>query len=466
MKNSQDTLKTAGFRRIANFPLGDKRRMAALLFFGAAFLLALVYGINWWITAMNTVYTDEARVTASYATISAEVPGKIVKLFVDEGHIVREGDLLLEMEKEEYRNALDEAVVELKRATAHYEEAKLQFKALAASIHSEIHRAEAALEAARGMLKEKVRMEELARSVGKSQVEQAQAAIKVAESNLARAEVDLRKAGLDLERAKSLFEKQFIAAKELDDAQNTFDRADATLEMRRNEVHQLRADLQLAQISKLNNFRDDAPLAEVRTLTAQSDLRKADADMRLAQARLAELEAFNARLAAQESTANQLKLKVDTHKRNLESTSVTSSVDGIVVRRTANIGDIVQRGQAFLKIIIRDTLEVRANVRETYVRYIGQGNPVDIYVDAYPHRVFSGKVKVIGDTTDSEFALFKPGGPYSRLEQMIPVEISLDGDSNNRDLKPGMNAWVYIRRSSAVPAANGGKQQAEGQRWP
>jgi membrane fusion protein (multidrug efflux system) len=206
----------------------------------------------------------------------------------------------------------------------------------------------------------------------------------------------------------------------------------------------------LAQISKLNNFRDDAPLAEVRAMTAKSDVRKADADLRLARARLAEVEAFKARLEAQESMINRLKVRVDTQKRNLESTSVTSPVNGIVVRRTANIGDIMQRGQPFLKIIIRDTLEVRANVRETYVRHIGQGNPVEIYVDAYPNRVFAGKVKLIGDTTDSEFALFKPGGPYSRLEQMIPVEISLDGDSNNRDLKPGMNAWVYIKRTSAL----------------
>jgi membrane fusion protein (multidrug efflux system) len=461
MQDSPEKIIPARFRKFLKFRPSEKRHVVALIVGAAGLVFAAVYVVNWSITAMNTVYTDEARVTASYATISAEVPGKILKFSADEGYVVRKGDLLVEMDREEYQNALDEAVVDLKRATAHYEEAKLQFKGLAATVQSEIHRAEAAAEAARGILKEKVRMEELAKYVGKSQIEQAEAAVKVAESNHTRAEVDLRKAGLDLERARSLFDKRFIAAKDLDDAQNTFDRAQATLEMRKNEIQQLRADLRLAQVSKLNNFRDDAPLAEVRTLTAKSDLRKADADLRLAKARLAEVEAFNARIDAQQSMINQLKLKVDTHKRNLESTSVTSPVNGIVVRRTANIGDIMQRGQAFLKIIIRDTLEVRANVRETYVRHIGPGNPVEIYVDAYPNRVFTGKVKLIGDTTDSEFALFKPGGPYSRLEQMIPVEISLDGDSNNRDLKPGMNAWVYIKRSAAI-ATSDGPAQARG----
>ena len=463
MKDFQENVEAEPFRRSLRLGLSERRNFIVLLACVVGIALVAYYGINWWITAMNTVSTDEARVTASYATISAEVSGKIVKFSADEGDIVRRGDLLVEIDREEYQSALDEALVELKRASAQYEEATLQLQGMAAAVGSEISRAEAALEGAGGMLKEKVRMHELAKTVGKSQVEQAEAAVKVAESNLARAEVDLRKAGLELERAKTLFGKQFIATKELDDARTAYEGASATVQMRKGEVQQLKADLQLSQISKLNNFRDDAPLAEVRTLTAKSDVRKADADLRLAQARRAEVEAFKARLESQESVVNQLKLKVDTHKRHLESTAVTSPVNGIVVRRTANIGDIMQRGQAFLKIIIQDTLEVRANVRETYVRYIGQGNPVEIYVDAYPKRVFNGKVKLIGDTTDSEFALFKPGGPYSRLEQMIPVEISLDGDSNNRDLKPGMNAWVYIKRTSALAEANGVKPQARQQ---
>ena len=435
MKDSHEDIEPAGFRRFLKFRVSEKRHVVALLFFGVGFVLAAVYGINWWITAMNTVYTDEGRVTAAYATISAEVSGKIVKFSAEEGDVVRQGDLLVEIDKEEFQSALDEAVVELKRANAHYEEGKLQFAGMAATVQSEISRAEAALEGAGGMLKEKVRMHELAKHVGK--------------------------ATLDLERANTLFSKNFIAAKDRDDAKTAHETAQATVEMRKSELRQVRADLQMSQVSKRNNFQDDAPLAEVRAMTAKSDVRKADADLRLARARLAEVEAFKARLESQESTINQLKLKVDTQKRHLESTSVASPVNGIVVRRTANIGDIVQRGQAFLKIIIRDSLEVRANVRETYVRHIGQGNPVEVYVDAYPNRVFTGKVKVIGDTTDSEFALFKPGGPYSRLEQMIPVEISLDGDSNNRDLKPGMNAWVYIKRTSALD--ENARRQARGQ---
>ncbi|MGH7888390.1 MAG: HlyD family secretion protein [Candidatus Binatia bacterium] len=463
MNDGGEDMPTAVLSRWRRFHVSETRHVVALICCGIVLTLALVYGVNWWITVMNTVSTDEARVTASYATISSEVSGKIVKFAAEEGDLVRQGDLLAEIDKDDYQSALADAEVELKRASAHYQETTLQFKGMTATVNSEISRAEAGLESAGGMLKEKIRMHELAKYVGKSQIEQSEAGVKVADSNLARAEVDLKKAGLDLERAKSLFEKQFIAAKDLDDARTAYESAHATVEMRKGELQQLKADLRLAQVSKLNNFRDDAPLAEVRALTAKSDVRKADADVRLARARLAEVEAFKARLEAEESLIDKLKLKVQSQKRQLESATLTSPVNGVVVRRTANVGDIVQRGQAFLKIIIRDTLVVRANVRETYLRYIGQGNSVDIYVDAYPNRVFTGKVKLIGDTTDSEFALFKPGGPYSRLEQMIAVEISLDGDNNNRNLKPGMNASVYIQRNASLSATtNNAKPQAGG----
>ena len=453
MSDGGEDMPVAGLNRGWRYRFGETRHMVAWIGLGIGLALALFYGVKWWIIAMNTVSTDEARVTASYATISSEVSGKIIKFFAEEGDTMRQGDLLAEIDKEEYENALAEAEVELKRASAHYQELRLQYEGMAAAVNGEISRAEAGLEAAEGVLKERIRMHELAEHVGKSQVDQAAAGVQVAESNLVRAEVDLKKASLDLERAKSLFEKQFIAAKDLDDARTVYQSARAIVEMRKAELQQLKADLRLARVSKLNNFRDDAPLAAARTLTAKSDLRKAEAELRLARARLAEVDAFSARLESEESLINKLQLKVQSQKRQLESTTLTSPVDGIVVRRTANVGDIVQRGQPLLKIIIRDSLIVRANVRETYLRYIGQGNAVDVYVDAYPNRVFTGKVKLIGDTTESEFAIFKPGGPYSRLEQMIPVEISLNGDNRNRDLRPGMNAWVYIQRSASLSAA-------------
>jgi len=426
-----------------------KRTLFLSTIVGIGLVVAGVYGVRWWITAMNTVSTDDARVTASYATISAEVSGRIVKFPVDEGDMVKKGALLVQIDHENYKAALEESLAELNQASALFAEERIHHKAMKATVRGEISRADASVEVAKGILKEKERMVELAKLINKTQLDQVEAALKVTESNLAAGEVELKNAMVELERSKALFKNQFISAKDLGNAKMTYDRHLATVEMRKNEVQVAKADLGLAQVSKLNNFRDDAELAEAKTVTARSDLKKAEADLHLAKARLADLEAFKARLKSQKSKINQLKLKVKTKRRQLAGTEVRSPVNGIVVRKTADLGDIIETGQSLLKVVIAGTLEVRANIRETYLRFIKRGNPVEVYVDAYPHQVFSGKVEIIGDATDSEFALFRPSGQFTKLEQVIPVDISLDGHSHNRDLKPGMNVIVYIKRTGS-----------------
>ena len=426
-----------------------KRTLLISAGLGVGLVVAGVYGVRWWIRAMNTVSTDDARVTASYATISAEVSGRIVKFPVDEGDVVQKGTLLLRIDHENYKAALEESVAERAQATAQLSQERIQLKAMEATVRGEISRAEATVGTARSILREKERMVELARLVTKTQRDQVAAALKVVQSSLAAGEVELKNAAVELERAKKLFKSEFISAKDLDTAKTAYDHALATVEMRKNEVQWAKADIGLAQVSKLNNFRDDAMLAQAKTETARSDLKKAEADLQLAKAHLADLEAYKARIRSHESRVDQLDLQIATKRRLLAGTEVRSPVNGIVVRQTADLGDIIESGQPLIKVAIEGTLEVRANIGETYLRYIQRGNPVEVYVDAYPNRSIIGKVKIIGDATDSEFALFRPSGPFTKIEQVIPVEISLDGHSNNRDLKPGMNVIVYITRTGS-----------------
>ncbi len=70
-----------------------KRTLLISAVLGIGLVVAGVYGVRWWIRAMNTVSTDDARVTASYATISAEVSGRIVRFPVNEGDVVQKGRL-------------------------------------------------------------------------------------------------------------------------------------------------------------------------------------------------------------------------------------------------------------------------------------------------------------------------------------------------------------------------------------
>ena len=74
------------------------------------------------------------------------------------------------------------------------------------------------------------------------------------------------------------------------------------------------------------------------------------------------------------------------------------------------------------------------------------GQPVDIRGDAYPNRRFTGKVAIIGAAAISEFALFPPTGTFTKVEQRIPVQISVSNPGGQ--LRPGMMVVVGIVKKS------------------
>jgi membrane fusion protein (multidrug efflux system) len=75
------------------------------------------------------------------------------------------------------------------------------------------------------------------------------------------------------------------------------------------------------------------------------------------------------------------------------------------------------------------------------------GRPVEIWVDAYPDRRFEGKVLTVGAAAISEFSLFPPTGTFTKVEQRLPVQISVPNDDGL--LKPGMMVVVGIVRNKA-----------------
>jgi multidrug resistance efflux pump len=61
------------------------------------------FGVQWWLYALHHVYTDDARVKGTLITISAEVAGRLVALAVEEGQRIRQGDLLAQIQQDEYQ---------------------------------------------------------------------------------------------------------------------------------------------------------------------------------------------------------------------------------------------------------------------------------------------------------------------------------------------------------------------------
>ncbi|MET1249362.1 efflux RND transporter periplasmic adaptor subunit [Sporolactobacillus sp. STCC-11] len=91
-------------------------------------------------------------------------------------------------------------------------------------------------------------------------------------------------------------------------------------------------------------------------------------------------------------------------------------------------------------------LYITANIDETDIENVKAGQKVDISIDAFPGTSFTGKVDQIGTATASTFSLIpssNSNGNYTKVSQVVPVKIKLDGYKGEK-LLPGMNVTVKI----------------------
>jgi membrane fusion protein (multidrug efflux system) len=132
----------------------------------------------------------------------------------------------------------------------------------------------------------------------------------------------------------------------------------------------------------------------------------------------------------------------------------------VVTRRNVNPGNNVQAGQNLMAIRSLREIWVDANFKETQLRDLRIGQPVDLYVDMYGGRqVFNGRVSGFTMGTGSTLALLPPEnatGNYVKVVQRLPVRIELEGyDPGKSPLFIGTSVvpYVYINKPATGPDA-------------
>lgn len=129
---------------------------------------------------------------------------------------------------------------------------------------------------------------------------------------------------------------------------------------------------------------------------------------------------------------------------NLEQSLVRAPIGGTVIKKQGTVGEIVSPGQSLAIIIDPSALYINANIEETKLEKIKIGQSVDITVDEYKDKKFTGKVQSIGEASSATFSLLptSSGGTFTKVTQKIPVKIKLD--KYNAKLQPGINTVVKI----------------------
>jgi membrane fusion protein, multidrug efflux system len=272
--------------------------------------------------------------------------------------------------------------------------------------------------------------------------------------------VDKSKAALDSARADAL-----RAQAAVDQAKAEESQAQAQVAVAEAQVGQSSAELDLANV---NSGRSERLFqADTRTISqseVDSSRSAAAASAASASAMKASLVAAGAKVrvdgAAIESAQAMLasaKAKVEADQesvrdaeRELSYSTITAPITGRIGNKNVEIGNRVQVGQPLFALVDPEYW-VTANFKETQLRGMVVGQPVDITIDAVGGHRFTGKVDSIAPATGAEFALLPADnatGNFTKVVQRVPVKIVFDRESVSGfedRLRPGLSAVVSVK---------------------
>jgi membrane fusion protein, multidrug efflux system len=417
--------------------VGNWRLLIPILLLAVGVVIGAKYGVEYWIYTMTHVYTDDARVKGAMVSLSPEVSGLVRKVHVDEGNEVKKGMVLVEIDQADYLTQLAQAEAACEAVQTQLLEARRDLDLQIQRQGSELARAKAFVDAKQGKLREAETDLSLERDKSKTSILEAEASYKAALSRLKEMEHGLKAAESNLDRARKLFAEGIIATEQRDQAQVTYDQAAARFASAREGVEQAKAR-HAATIASEKMVE----LQSRRVTTLRAEVQETEAAYQLAIANAGIEDLKRERIKLLEAKLKEEEAKVAAARLRLENTTIYSPLDGVVSRKRVELGEMVQRGQPILVVNDPRDVWVLTNVKETYIRDVHVGSPVDVWVDAYPNRIFRGMVESVGAAAISEFALFPPTGNFTKVEQRIPVRITVD--SVDGLLKPGMMVIVGI----------------------
>ena len=318
---------------------GQKKRKAFLIV-GAIVLVGLIAGYFYSQYRRTHISTDDAFIDGNVHTIAAKVSGTVKTISVNDNQLVKQGDLLVEIDPVDYDVRYREA-----SSTVSAERAKL------AEVETRIAAAKAALE--------------------------------LQHANLNLAEIEKK-------RSENLYQKEVLS-------RDGYDRA-------------------------MTNY--DVAVAQVKA--AEEQLRNAESQKQ-----------------TQTSTIRQKEAAASLAELNTQYTKIYAPADGYVTKKSVQLGNQIQAGQPLMAVVGLQDIWVTANFKETEMTNIRPGQRVEIEIDSYPGRTFTGTVDSIMAGTGVTFSLFPPEnatGNYVKVVQRIPVKILFDkGTDSAHMLRIGMS---------------------------
>jgi len=393
--------------------IADRKRLGRAIVIGVAVaavvaLLATVYQVD------RHPRTDDANVWANYIEIAPEVSGRLTELPVKDNAFVKKGDLLFVIDPRPYQYALQQALADQ--------------ELLEQQIIDEDRKIAAQNSAVRAA-GEAVHVSQTGVETSSSSIDLARAAVTRAEAAKAAADARLKFAKNDLNRIQPLLQKQFVTVTQVDQANTAVSVAQGAYDESVAALAQAQASLRQAVLQ-----HEQAGNTAVES-----------------QARLGQAEHTVDRVETLMAQRPAKAAKVDSARLDLERTRVLAPFDAYVTSMNISEGAYARPGSPLFTLIDTRNWYVIANYRESKLKNIRIGSPVDVYVMGHPDRRFNGQVESIGYGVNPEDGKLANGLPaiertlnWVHLSARFPVRVHIS-DPDPLLFRIGSTAVTVVR---------------------
>ena len=398
-----------------------KRRRSPVKFvLGFVLLVLMAGGVYAYTHFQDRVSSDDANVDGHISAVAPKMEGDVVEVRVQDNQAVKAGDVLVRIDPRDLQAKVALAKAALMQAESQALSARQMVPWTKDTTQSAISAAEAQFADATA---EHERARLAYERASSSQVAFAEATVRARQAANERAQADLA-------RMKPLVDKSEISKQQYDSYVAAARVAESELRASEEQLSSAQKD------AAMRKSAEDAAASRVnhaKALMSSSEANRKQVPIRSADAgtALAAVEAARASLQAAEL--------------QLSYTTITASMDGMVTRKSVEVGQIVAPGQALMAIVPLHDVWVTANFKETQLANVRPGQRAEIKVDMY-NRSVGGHVDSIASATGSKLSLLLPEnatGNFVKVVQRIPVKILVD-PQDGLVLRPGMNVDATI----------------------
>lgn len=462
------------------------RRRWIVLSVGLVVVLAAVGALAWRIGERartgraETVLVASGTIEVEEIEVAAEVGGRVLAVYVDEGDEVQAGQVLLQLDDALYQAQLRQAEAARDAAQAALERAELgataeevnQAKAAllqalaaregalllwqaAARVVEEPQQAIAQYHAARGAREDASAMVLSTQQTGYTLKENARLLwynaanlLRDAQANYSR--IYWRNREQEKERELTQLEKDEEAAawRRVEDAERLMQMGELnynlaqTLETQNNLIAQSNLRTAEALYADMGWIVSDPLSIKAQSAQAQAQFLQANAAVQVARAALDRVRAGAAapEIEARRAQLRQAQAAVDLLQLQVERTTLRAPVDGIVLVRSIRAGELAAPGIPLLTLGDLDTVRLTIYLPENVYGQVHLGQEVRVRVDSFPERVFPGEIVYIA--SQAEFTPKDVQTAEERVHLVYAARVRLPNPEHL--LKPGMPADAEI----------------------